>query len=219
MNKSKISKETIGKYLREISVVVIGVAITLSAGYWITNRNEKRDMALYLNTIKLELEENEKIFNETKERRQSSVKYSNYLRSHNKKSLNTDTIKAYSYSYYDVSPITVKTNAFDMFKTSGNMRLVDDKDLLLSIWDAYSVLVEASDGFNMLMQAKFEDLQKESQLFSLFDIASLSSEEILKNVPMYNFHAHTSAPNVQVQQCERALMKIRETRLKLEEMK
>ena len=45
----------IGKFVREISVIVIGVAITLSASYWLSDRNEKRDMALYLTAIKMEL--------------------------------------------------------------------------------------------------------------------------------------------------------------------
>ena len=46
--KSKLSitvKKT-GKYLREISVVVIGVAVTLSASYWISNNMEVSDDSL-----------------------------------------------------------------------------------------------------------------------------------------------------------------------------
>ncbi|MCL2042236.1 MAG: hypothetical protein FWG84_09415 [Bacteroidales bacterium] len=35
------------KYLQEISVVVIGVAITLSVSYWISRQSEKKDVALY----------------------------------------------------------------------------------------------------------------------------------------------------------------------------
>ena len=53
-----VTVKKVGKYLREISVVVIGVAITLSASFWINNRNDKRDMNLYLYAIKLELDEN-----------------------------------------------------------------------------------------------------------------------------------------------------------------
>jgi hypothetical protein len=58
MNESKISMKKIGKYLREISVVVIGVAVTLSASYWLGVKSEKRDIALHLHAIKMELEEN-----------------------------------------------------------------------------------------------------------------------------------------------------------------
>jgi hypothetical protein len=42
MSKFKTSTSKIGRYLREISVVVIGVAITLSASYWVTSRSEKK---------------------------------------------------------------------------------------------------------------------------------------------------------------------------------
>ena len=48
------SIEKIGKYLREISVVVIGVAITLFASFLLTNSNEKKDIALYLSSLKME---------------------------------------------------------------------------------------------------------------------------------------------------------------------
>ena len=128
MNKTKISFGKIGKYIREISVVVIGVAITLSASYWITNRKEKRDTTLYLNTIKLELKENLKILDEFHQKFiLPSVNYSDYLRSYDKKSLNVDSLKYYTYVrgiVFNVSPITIKTSAFEMFKTSGSMRLV-----------------------------------------------------------------------------------------------
>ena len=85
----------IGKYLREISVVVIGVAITLSVSYWISNKSEKRDMALYLNAIKLELEENIKTLERAIENLEPSVRYSNYLKSQDAKSLNSDSINSY----------------------------------------------------------------------------------------------------------------------------
>ena len=38
----------IGKYLREVSVVMLGVAITISVTIWINKKSEKKDMSLYL---------------------------------------------------------------------------------------------------------------------------------------------------------------------------
>jgi len=100
MNKAKISFEKIGKYLREISVVVIGVAITLSVSYWITSKTEKRDMALYMNTIKLELTENKKTLDEIEQHLQKSLNYTVYLLSLNQKLPHADTIRFYSDTYY-----------------------------------------------------------------------------------------------------------------------
>jgi hypothetical protein len=133
--KTKILAGAVAKYLREISVVVIGVAITLSASYWITGRNEKRDMALYLNAIKLELEDNINHLDAEVDYLEDWENYARYLKSHDKKSLHPDSIRRGANS--DVSTIkyiTFQTSAFEMFKISGAMRLIDDKVLLQSLW-------------------------------------------------------------------------------------
>jgi len=62
MNTQKISMSKFGKYLLEVSIVVIGVAITLCVGYWISMRSVKKDVALSLNAIKIELEQNANAF-------------------------------------------------------------------------------------------------------------------------------------------------------------
>jgi len=191
MNKTKTSIKKISEISREIFVVVIGVGITLSASYWITNRKEKSDMTLYLNTIKLELTENKKALDEIEQHLQKSYNYTRYLSSHNKKSLNADSIRFYSDTYFEVYPLTLKTNAFEMFKTSGNMRFVSDKELLLSIWDTYAILVEFQQQNTAVTGIKVEDMRKETQHVPILEILSRSDEEILKNVPpMYNFHVN-----------------------------
>ena len=135
MNKSKESMNKIVKFLREIAVIVIGVAITLFASYLITKSGEKRDMHLYLNAIKMELEENIKILEEKAVLFEHSVKYADYLRSNKKELLNADSISNYVNVYYQTPTNTFRNNAFEMFKTSGSMRLLKDKGLLLGMWD------------------------------------------------------------------------------------
>ena len=67
-----------------------------------------------------------------------SVSYTRYLQSHDKESLNSDTIQEYEHTISQIRVYSPKYNAFEMFKSSGSMRLVTDKKLLLSIWKAYS---------------------------------------------------------------------------------
>ena len=193
MKRIKIPTEKFSKFLREIAVIVIGVAITLSASYWINNRNAEKDVALYLNAIKLELEENIRVLEETNNNViQLSVNYSNYLRSQEKKSLNIDSLSFYrNRAAFNNSPITVKTNAFDMFKTSGNMRLVKDKKLLLSLWESYTKLAELKQSFEGLQQLKMDEMKK------YFYLNSLPEEELLKNPPMYDFYVNMFVPEVQ----------------------
>jgi hypothetical protein len=205
----------IGKYLREISVVVIGVAVTLSASYWITNRNEKKDMALYLNAIKLELEENAKDIESLIELLQPDLRYTAYLQSHDKKSLDKDTLNSYFFYCYNVSPVvTFKTNAFEMFKSSGTMRLVNDRELLLAIWNVYdelTLLKQFNDEQNKL---KWNFIEKE---ISLVDATGGKIERDI--IPMYDFYKKAGGSANVLRECERFLKDITTMVLKLEESK
>ena len=135
----------IGKYVREISVVVIGVAITLSVSYWISNKSVKKDVALSLNAIKIELERNAIAFDNYANGLHKSTKYANYVQSHDYQSISQDSIIYYSSTDKDgigwgeinSQTILIK-NAFEMLKTSGTMRYIADKELLGSIWEIYS---------------------------------------------------------------------------------
>ena len=212
MKKIKIPTKKIGKFLREIAVIVIGVAITLSASYWVTNNNAKREMSLSLSMIKLEVEENIRILEETDYHLiQVAMNYSDYLRSHKKESLNLDTLLFYrNTTAFNNTPIKVKSNAFDMFKTSGNMSLVKDKKLLLSLWDLYAKLDNLNRFYETISQLKMDEMKK------YFHLNSLPDEELLKNPPMYDFYVNMYAPHTQRQVVNHTLTSLNETKSMLE---
>ena len=121
--KTKLSMQTIGKYLRELSVVVVGIAITFGISNWISNRNSEKDLEQYMNTIKLELKMNIEAFEEEINVLDESVNYTRYLQSHDRESLNSDTIQEYEHTISQIRDYRPKYNAFEMFKSSGSMRL------------------------------------------------------------------------------------------------
>ncbi|MDR2057610.1 MAG: hypothetical protein LBP83_04895 [Dysgonamonadaceae bacterium] len=47
-----------GKYTRELSIVVVGIAITLSINNWFATKTERKDTTLYLDAVTLELKTN-----------------------------------------------------------------------------------------------------------------------------------------------------------------
>ena len=206
MSKSKESINKIVKFLREIAVIVIGVAVTLSASYLITRSNEKRDMQLYLNAIKIELEENLKVLDHNVELYQNHVKYADYLMSNDKESLNPDSISLYQNVYYSYTPYTFNNNAFEMFKTSGNMRFLNDKELLLAIWGTYSGLSEIKKILDIYIDMKLEDMKKEKDW---------SITERQKNIPMYNFYI-TGASDNMLYVCEQGSKGLNEILLMLD---
>ena len=213
MNKSKKSKNKIVKFIRETAVVVIGVAITLSASFLITKSNEKRDIHLYLNAIKMELEENTKILNEATEYFKPLVSYSAYLRSHDKKSLNKDSLNNYIHACYWVQSFVFKTNAFEMFKSSGMMRLMNNKELLMAIWDVYTELFVLKNEYDEHEKRRWNYSEKEIPLF-VFD----KGQMIYDFIPMYDFFKLDYTKGM-LSMSEQALKEIEKVQLKLEETK
>lgn len=211
MKKLKFPIKETGKYMREVSVVIIGVAITLLAGYLINNNNEKRDMTLYLNAIKLELEENIKTLDKEMVFLQKQVEYTNYLKTHDEKSINFDTIAInYGNNIWMVQNLTYNNYAFEMFKQSGNMRLIDDKELLLSIWKAYTSLERLEYSFTENFKWKIEEIKSE-----MSNVSQILEGEKLKNIPMRNFYT-TPLPNSMLQDCRNILVLLKKTVSKLE---
>ena len=207
--KSIQTIKTIVQYLRDFSIVVAGIAVTLYVNDRITTRNEKRDLKLYLNAVKIELEEN---MNDIEQRiviLKRSVKYAEYLRMNEKSSLNNDTVLSYQKNGWAlISTIIFKTNAFEMLKASGTLRLVDDKELLLSIWNVYYTLDNVKDFLNKGFQIKLEELNRYIQL---------SDKEREGFIPMYQFYAVSTFPDEMLRLSEQILKQLKETVEKLQE--
>jgi hypothetical protein len=215
MKKPKISIPKIGKYFREISVVIIGVAITLSATLWISKKNEKRDMNLYLNAIKIELEENITTMNRCIEYLQPDVEYEKYLKTRDKESLNEDTLAYYANTCYTLRQYAFKTNAFEMFKSSGIMRLMDDKELLLSIWDIYTDLVSLNEALKWYFDTKWGHMEKD---FLFVESGKLDFSKLRNGAPMYIFY-NSALSSSTMESFDFILKETKETVSKLEKRK
>jgi len=206
----------IGKYTREVSVVVIGVAITLSITLWISKKNEKRDMALYLNAIKIELEENITTIELMIDYLQPDIEYENYLATHDKKLLNEDTLGYYAnYNCYRFYDYALKTNAFEMFKSSGVMRLMDDKELLLSIWNEYESVTSLNALYKKHSDSKWENMEKD---LLFVERRTLELSKLPNNAPMYNFYNFPFSSTL-LQNCTNKLKGTKEIVSKLEKNK
>jgi len=178
------------KYFREVSVVVIGVAVTLAASHYITKKNEKRDIHLYLNAIKIELEENVNVLDSAILYFTSEAAYSNYLIQNDVDSLDADSIIQYSSTFFIDRKFSLKMNAFEMFKTSGIMRLLEDKELMQSLWKIYGDISVQAEVLEWYFHLKWADLQKE---ISVLDKKSMKDEKLMKPTilaarPLYNFY-------------------------------
>ena len=171
--KSETSIKKIVKYLRELSIIVVGIVITVGTGLWVNNSSNKKDQQQYLDAIKLELEENARMFDLCAKRLQKSVKYVHYITSLDKTPFNEDSLAYYTYTdsyeygigYIQSLSAMFPANAFEMFKFSGAMRQIKDKELLQEIWRVYALIELSKLNLDRFMQIKEEEANKYRQLY------------------------------------------------------
>ena len=150
----------LAKSSRDVLVVVIGIAITFSLNNWISNYNEKKDMQRYLNAVKIELEDNLKIVDREIDYYQLTAKFRNYLLSHKPEDLRMDSLSQSGYFWImqEFHFFQYRTSAFEMFKMSGAMRLLQNKSVLSTIWNTYERLEEMKTENDHYMLKKNETI-------------------------------------------------------------
>jgi hypothetical protein len=138
------------------------------------------------------------------------VGYATYLKLHDIKSLDKDSIESYSGAYYNFGMPILRTDAFEMFKISGLMRLMNDKELVISLCGAYQNLMGVSESWKTYFQEKTDELRKESPLLPE------SERREVKFAPMYNFYI-LGIPYILLNDSEITLSNLEEVVKRLEE--
>ncbi|MDR1983441.1 MAG: hypothetical protein LBQ28_01250 [Prevotellaceae bacterium] len=189
MNKKKWNfHKKIIKYLRDFSIVVAGIAVTLWAQNLLISHSEEKDIAFYLNALKMELQYNIDKIDAEIEYMEKSVAYARYLLSHDKEMLNPDTIQSYGKNIvYNLVFYMPRTSAFEMFKSSANMRLIKDKEVLQSIWNAYALV----DRYSQINEIYYQEKKSE------FNIdRDLERQGKPVTIPMYYFYTSGLDSNI-----------------------
>ncbi len=144
--KTKDAFKSTGKYLRELSIVVVGIAITFSISNWISYRNEQKNLERYLEMVKMELEDNLKIVQDQFDFYDRTGTFAKYLYfSGKQENVQADSLAKYYDVMRDLKYMIYQTSAFEMLKSSGSMRLIKDKKQLKSIMDCYNLLERAKN--------------------------------------------------------------------------
>ncbi|GHV56648.1 hypothetical protein FACS1894182_03630 [Bacteroidia bacterium] len=211
MNKEKTKRlmQKSGRYLRDFSIVVAGIAVTLYVNSWLADRNEKKDTVRYLTALKLELEQDTIAICNIIKTFEKSSGYERYILSHDKQSLNRDSIESYRSIQYHVLSYTPQTSAFEMFKISGNMRFINNKETMQSIWNAYSCMEDLKNFLDSFYQCKDREIDKDVQ----FELEKGKPVDI----PMYGFFWRGRDTNM-LEICRERLQVVKETLSKLDEI-
>lgn len=197
-NKEKINLKKITRYLRELSVVVAGVAITFIVSGWISRYNDRKELERDLSAVRTELEQNLENIQEAAAFYMETGNFARYLISDKPENLSPDSIDKYRNLGVvgNIYNLTYKSSAFDIFQKSGTMNRIKNKILLQSIMDSYGSLQEikqTSDAYsarklteiyNAVMknrQVRFELLEPGfSDLFYFFALYYSLDQQLLE---------------------------------------
>ncbi len=161
----RLKEMRLGNYFRELSIVIIGVAVTLYAGNAITGIKEKKDLERQLEAVYIELEENSKRLDPVIEFYKVHEELRHYLYQvmEHPESYSNDSIQKYRRVMSFNANFSYKHAAYDMFINSGAMKLMTDRKQLLEITESYIMLEEfkdSNDGHIQLKEQKFTEVYK-----------------------------------------------------------
>lgn len=198
----KIKMSNIWSYIRELSIVIVGVAVTLSASGVIVDMREQDDLKQQLDAIYLEL-------NYNKDKTEMLVKYYQdheklknllILSLDKKNQINADTMNFYLRHVGKITQFTYKKGAYEMFVNSGAMRLMKDRKLLIEITDSYAILETTKDTHKTYLDMKTQEILR---LFSTGSesIMEMSTTNNMMNIiekpffkPIFTFYISVSSP-------------------------
>ncbi|MDL2227750.1 hypothetical protein LJC30_02565 [Odoribacter sp. OttesenSCG-928-L07] len=151
------------KYLRELSVVVIGVAITFIGSNLINERQKEKELHKHLEAITTELKENLDIVKEKGKFYNYQAELSRYLMSDKPENLNTQHIDSLNFKEdYSVIgsffTLVYKTSALEMLTNSGALNRIKDKRLSQSILDSYASLEVVKHESDAYMNRKINEI-------------------------------------------------------------
>lgn len=156
----KLEQLRIGNYFRELSVVIIGVAVTLYVSGLINNAKEQKDLQGQMEAIHSELEYNLHLFEELIEYYDKVDGLSKFLEAyaHNPIQANADSINRYGNIFGKIYSLVYQQGAYDMFWNSGNAKLFKDKELLLDIANCYAMIERAANVHSEYTKLKMDKL-------------------------------------------------------------
>jgi hypothetical protein len=179
MKKKPFKKLHIGGYLRELSIVIIGIGATLSASNLITSCNGQRNLKAQLKAIYTELNENKVLLDNHIEMLDRYGQFRNMITSYtaSDQPIPQDSVMQYAHLLdIGIGSTLYKRSAYDLLFYSGNMLLIKDKKRLAAISDCYANLELISKTWDVINSMKRE------MLMSLY-VEGISMHDIDFNKP------------------------------------
>lgn len=152
--KTTVKCWRLGDYIRQTSIVVIGVVITFAGSELVTQNSERKDIRATMSLIRDELKSNrenyESIVSEFREDEHLSCLLVEHDLKH--RTIPEDSLIQFRFLMGHIRNFYYSQNALDILKSSMLMQKISDKELLLQLTGIYEVL----DGFKATMNGYYD---------------------------------------------------------------
>lgn len=192
--KKNNKKYKVSNYFRELSVVIIGVAVTFYVGSVIDSIREQKDIKTQLATIYDELLYNRDKLEELYEYYDTheSIKKQLYYFAETPDKANLDSLNSAARLIGKTHVFIYKRGAYGLFELSGAMKSFRNRALLLKISDCYAILERFKESYQEYSNLKLHEIQK---LYNM-DTAYLMQDSGWINIPeargIFNFYLMVS---------------------------
>ena len=152
--KTTVKDWQVGDYIRQTSIVVIGVLITFAGSELVTQNSERKDIQATMSLIRDELKSNRENYKSVVSEFREDERLSSLLVEHDLKhrTIPEDSLIRFRFLMGHIRSFYYSQNALDILKSSMLMQKISDKELLLQLTGIYEVL----DGFRATMNGYYD---------------------------------------------------------------
>lgn len=179
----RVTKSKTVIYLRELSVVVVGVMITLSITQLISYCSTQNELNQTLDLIRTELSENLERVNSAQHKWEREQRVYSLLQKHINSLvlIPNDTIIKYKNVIGDRHSIDTKSDSYEVLKSSLLVNSVGDKDFLRKLADTYESIKVLS-----MQVAGYSDMKSEA-LNKMLGTMDANDLELMAHGDAFNF--------------------------------
>lgn len=215
MSKRNCKIKPVWRYLRELSIVIIGVAVTLFASNIIVNIKEQKDLDTQINAIYAELIDNQELVDKLIADYNAHNRLKELLTQTLDKSvtINKDTMDFYIRNVGKMTPFTYKKGAYEMFLNSGTMKLMKDRGLLMDITECYLILETTKEAHTKHIEMKTQEVMKLFAHDTDFIVKGITDVHDPRFRSIFNFYLSVSGLGYYPAQSRIAINKVLSTRV------
>ncbi len=156
----KIKSWGITKYMRELSIVMIGVFVTLWVTGIISDNSKQREVNRVMKLVQTELEDNLRSVEFSQHKWAAEQQVYRLIRQHigRLEEIPLDTLEKYRKVIGDIHNLSVKSDSYEVLKSSLLTQYIDNKDFLRALSQTYGSLELVQDKLNRYTNLKTDGL-------------------------------------------------------------